>query len=46
MEYKISIKDLQTIVNYLVLRPFGEVAELISMVQKLEKIDPPKIEGV
>jgi len=43
--FKISIQELQALLNYLQKKPYIETAALIAMIQKLESMDK-KIESV
>lgn len=42
MEFKISDQLLQAVANYLASRPYREVAQLITELSKLEKIEKEK----
>ena len=42
--FKISIQELQALLNYLQKKPYIETATLIAMIQKLEKMEENKKE--
>ena len=42
--FKISIQELQALLNYLQKKPYIETASLIAMIQKLEKMEENKKE--
>ena len=42
--FKISIQELQALLNYLQKKPYIETAALIAMIQKLEKMEENKKE--
>lgn len=42
MEYKISEKLAETLLQYLATKPYAEVFQLVEALQKLEKIEKKK----
>jgi len=40
--FKISIEELQTLLNYLQRKPYIEVIALIPMIQKLQRLEKEK----